>query len=203
MKPRIRNIFSITMLSLLAACTSLSDKAGTQASAVDKEELVLAYQDRSMLLYLRPGFESSNVNHLELGRVAVQTSLSLGAEQKIEQEHLGTELESQLNKLLATRNTASRLSMDVRLYDIAPVSPAINVLTTLLFLAPLDTGALTVETLYRDDSGRIQARRLDRLSGSVFNLKAGFSAYGQHRLALNEWALRCSAQAACLKKPAE
>lgn len=60
-----------------------------------------------------------------------------------------------------------------------------------------------METLYRDDTGRMQARRLDRLSGSVFNLKAGFSDYGQHRLALNEWAQRCSAQAACLNKPAK
>ncbi len=203
MRTGIRSIFAISMLSLLAACTSLSDKAYTQASVDDKEELVLAYQDRSMFLYMRPGFAASQVNHLELGRVAVQTSLSLSAEQKTEQEHLGTELESQLNKLLTKRDSASRLIMDVRLYDIAPVSPAINVLTTLLFLAPLDTGALTVETLYRDDSGRIQARRLDRLSGSVFNLKASFSAYGQHRLALNEWAQRCSAQAACLNKPVE
>lgn len=203
METRIRIALAITMLSVLAACTGLSDKTGTQTSVVDKEELALAYQDRSMLLYLRPGFESSKVSHLELGHVAVQTASSLGAEQQTEQEYLGVELESQLNKLLTIRDTASRLSMDVRLYDIAPVSPAINVLTTLLFLAPLDTGALTVETLYRDDSGRIQARRLDRLSGSVFNLKASFSVYGQHRLALNEWALRCSAQAACLKKPAE
>lgn len=202
METGIRHIFAITMLSLLAACAGLSDKA-TQASVVDKEELALVYQDRSTLLYLRPGFESSHVNHLELGRVTVQISLSLGAEQKAELEHLGTELESQLNKLLTTRDTASRLSMDVRLYDIEPVSPAINVLTTLLFLAPLDTGALTVETLYRDDTGRMQALRLDRLSGSVFNLKASFSAYGQHRLALNEWAQRCSAQAACLNKPAK
>ncbi len=87
--------------------------------------------------------------------------------------------------------------------DIEPVTPAFNVVSIVLAFVPLDTGAMTVDTTYRDAEGCVQARRIERLSGSIFNIKASFSEYGQHRIVLSEWAQHCAMQAACLSKSAE
>ena len=165
--------------------------------------LNLIYQDKLVRLYARPDFDPSRFEAFALDRVEVQTASSLDSKQKAEQEQLGTDLEAQITKLLTKRDSASRLSMYIRLHDIESVMPAINIATLAHVFLPLDTGAMTVETTYRDSAGYIQARRIERLNGSVFNIKASFSAYGQHKLILSEWAQRCPMSVACLSKPGE
>lgn len=197
MKNEIKIILAAGWLSLLSACSSLP----ASKSAADTG-LILIQQNRSVRLYARPDFDPKHFGEFALNRVEVQTTSSLDAEQQVEQERLGAELEAQITKLVKKREAASRLSMDIRIHDIEPVSPALNMLSLVLAFVPLDTGAMIVETIYRDDAGHIQARRIERLTGSVFNIKASFSAYGQHKLVLSEWALRCPMSAACLTKPA-
>lgn len=201
MKNEIKVILVAGWLSLLSACSSLP--ASVHSAAAADTGLILIQQDRLVRLYARPDFNPKHFGEFALKRVEVQTTSSLDAEQKAEQERLGAELEAQLTKLLTKRDAASRLSMDIRLHDIKPVSPALNMVTLVLAFVPLDTGAVTVETTYRDDAGLIQARRIERLTGSVFNIKASFSAYGQHKLVLSEWALRCPMSTTCLSRPDE
>lgn len=199
MKNKIKVVVVAGSISLLNACASLPESSRSESTA--DTELILIHQEKSVRLYARPDFDPIRFSEFTLNRVEVQTTLSLDAEQKAEQERLGTDLEAQITKLLTKHNVASRLSMDIRLNDIKPVFPALNVATLVLAFVPLDTGAMTVETTYRDDAGKVQARRIERLTGSIFNIKASFSAYGQHRLALSEWAQRCPMSISCLSKP--
>lgn len=200
MKNKIKVILVAGSICLLSACASLPERSRNEAAA--DTDLVLIHQDKSVRLYARPGFDPSHFSEFKLNRVVVQAAASLDAEQKTEQERLGIDLEAQISKLLTKQHSASCLSMDVRLNDIEPVSPALNVATLVLAFVPLDTGAMTVETTYRDDTGEVQVRRIERLTGSIFNIKASFSEYGQHKLALTEWVQRCSMSFACLSKPA-
>ncbi|MDD5056429.1 MAG: DUF3313 family protein [Sideroxydans sp.] len=190
--------FAALCLSLLAACASLPQHVRNEVAT--DSGLVLIHQDKSLRLYERAGFDPARFGQFALERVEVQTDASLNAQQKNEQEKLGAELQAQLGKLITPHASTPRLRMDIRLQDIQPVSPALNMVSIVLAFVPLDTGAVTVETTYRDEAGTIQAHRIERLSGSVFNIKASFSEYGQHKLALSAWAQLCAMSAACLGK---
>ncbi len=196
MESKIKAILAVGFLSLLSACASLPDSAVAEADA--NTGLILIHQDKSVRLYARPDFDPLRFGEFVLDHVEVQAAPSLDAEQKAEQDRLGTDLAEQITRQHTNRDSASRLSMDIRLHDIKSVSPALNTVTIVLAFIPLDTGSLIVETTYRDDSGRIQVRRIEQLTGSVFNIKASFSAYGQHKLMLNEWAQHCPMSATCL-----
>lgn len=208
MKNGIKIFFAAACLSLLPACAGLPESMRRGAAA--DTGLILIHQDRSVRLYVRPDFDLLRFGEFALDRVEVQTASSLDAEQKADQERLGTDLATQISTLLTkqdstsltTRDSASRLSMHIRLHDIQPVTPALNMASLVLALVPLDTGAMIAETTYRDNAGRIQARRIEQLTGSIFNFKASFSAYGQHKIMLSEWAQHCPMSAACLSKPA-
>ncbi len=199
MKNKMKAMLVAASLSLLGACASLPPNARNEVAA--DSGLLLIHQDKSLRLYERAGFDPARFGQFALDRVEVQTDASLNAQQKIEEERLGAELQVQLGKLITAHASAPRLNMDIRLQDIQPVSPALNMLSIVLAFVPLDTGAMTVETTYRDAAGTIQARRIERLSGSVFNIKASFSEYGQHKLVLSAWAQHCALSAVCLNKP--
>lgn len=196
MEIRSKAVIAAGCLMMLSGCAGLPEAARSQADA--DAGLVLIHQDKSVRLYAGPRFDPARFSEFALDRVEVQTPPSLDAEQKAEQERLGTDLAVQLTGLLKARDSASRLHMDIRLYNIKSVSPVLNTLTIVLAFVPLDTGAMIVDTTYRDDTGGIQAHRIEQLTGSVFNIKASFSAYGQHKLMLSEWAQRCAMNAACL-----
>jgi len=196
MKNTMRVILVVGCMLLLSACAGLPEKVHGDAEA--SARLALIHQDKSVRLYARPDFDPLRVGAFALDRVEVQTTSSLDAEQKAEQELLGTDLATQISRQLTTQNSASPLHMDILLHDIKPTSPALNILTLVLVLAPLDTGAMIVETTYRDNAGQIQARRIEQLTGSIFNIRASLSAYGQHKLMLSEWAQRCPMMASCL-----
>ncbi len=196
-------IFALACLGALSGCAGLPQNAPGEAAA--GAGLVLVHQDSSVRLYAKPGFNPARFGGYALEHVEVQPS---APEHKAEQERLGAELAAQLAGLFAPGQfapgqVAPRLHLDIRLYDIKPVSPALNALTLVLAFAPLDTGAMIVDTIYRDDAGSIQAHRIEQLTGSIFNIKASFSAYGQHKIMLSEWAQRCGASAACLAEGKE
>lgn len=208
MKNMIKIFVAIGCLSLLTACAGLPESV--QKEAATDTGLILIHQDKSVCLYARPDFNPLRFGEFALDRVEVETASSLDAEQKADQERLGTDLATQITTLLTTRdstsltarNSASSLNMNIRLRDIRPVTPALNMTTLVLVLVPLDTGAIIAETTYRDNAGRIQARRIEQLTGSIFNFKASFSTYGQHKIMLSEWAQHCPMSAACLSTPA-
>jgi protein-disulfide isomerase-like protein with CxxC motif len=201
MEIRVKAIIVAGCLSLLTGCAGLPE--GTRSQADADAGLILIHRDKFVRLYARPGFNPTRFGAFALNHVEVQTPPSLAAEQKAEQEQLGTDLTVQLMGLFGTRESASRLHVDIRLRDIKSVSPVLNALTIVLAFVPLDTGAMIVDTTYRNDLGIIQAHRIEQLTGSVFNIKASFSAYGQHKLMLSEWAQRCAMSAACLAEGIE
>lgn len=202
MENMIKIFVATGCLSLLTACAGLPERAHSEAAA--DTGLTLIHQDKSVRLYARPDFDPMHFGGFALDRVEVQTASSLDAEQKADQERLGTDLATQITTLLTTRDTAtaSRLNMNIRLHDIQPVTPALNMASLVLIFMPHDTGSMIAETTYRDNTGRIQARRIEQLTGSIFNFKASFSAYGQHKIMLSEWVQHCPMSAACLSKPA-
>ena len=200
MENKIKIFLMTGCMSLLTACAGLPERVPSEAAA--DAGLILIHQDNSVRLYARPDFDPLRFSGFALDRVEVQTAASLDTEQKAEQELLGTDLTTQISTLITTRDSALRLNMDISLHDIHPVTPALNMATLVLALVPLDTGSMIVETTYRDNAGRIQARRIERLTGSIFNFRAIFSAYGQHKFVLSEWAQRCPMSATCLSKPA-
>lgn len=197
----IKAIFMAVCLSVLSGCAGLPESVRGEADA--DAGLFLIHQDKSVRFYARPGFNPARFGEFVLDHVEVQAPPSLDAEQKAEQERLGTDLAAQIPRQIKTRDSASRLHMDICLRDIKSVSPALNTLTIVLAFVPLDTGAMIVDTTYRDDAGSIQAHRIEQLTGSVFNIRASFSAYGQHKLMLSEWAQRCATGASCLVEATE
>jgi hypothetical protein len=198
MKNNLKKILVPILLVQLSACASV-----LPGEPAKDNELSLIRQDKTTRLYARPGFDPQRFGEYALDRVEVQVTASANALQKIEQEKLGAQLQTQLRQLIAPPASAARLNMEVRLHDIEPVTPALNMVSIVLAFVPLDTGAMTLETTYRDVDGVVQARRIERLSGSIFNIKASFSEYGQHKIVLSEWAQNCALSEACLSATAE
>lgn len=201
MDARIKAILVLICLSAFSGCAGLPQIDPTEA--VTNEGLILIHQDKSVRLYARPGFNPTRFGELVLDHVEVQALASLGAQQKAEQQQLGADLAAAFTRMPKRGDGALRLHLDIRLYDIKPVSPALNALTLVVAFVPLDTGSVIVDTTYRDETGSIQAHRIEQLTGSVFNIKASFSAYGQHKIMLNEWARRCTAVPVCLEEGME
>ena len=201
MKNKFNNILAVMLLGQLVACASLPPNVPDEQVA--DGDLILIHQDNTVRLYARPGFDPLHFGEYALDRVEVQVAAAVNAQQKTEQEQLGAELQAQLKQLITVHDSATRLNINIRLHDIKPVTPAFNMVSIVLAFVPLDTGAMTVDTTYRDAAGRIQVRRIERLSGSIFNIKASFSEYGQHKIVLSEWAQHCAIMVACLSKSAE
>ncbi|MFZ1871533.1 MAG: hypothetical protein WAU54_01880, partial [Chania sp.] len=88
----------------------------------------------------------------------------------------------------------------IELYDNQPVSPALNVLSAVVLLVQLDSGALTLKTTFRDNAGQIQAIRVERLSGSVLNIAESLSRYGRLTDALTDWTTQWERWPACMSE---
>lgn len=189
---------SAILLALgLSACASLPPPdTGAAGSA---GTLSLVTQSRTLHLASRPGFSPARYDGLAVGRIDIRRPAQLDDQDQAGYETLRAALAEQLAKTSAAPGTSgtpaapakNALRMDVALYDVQPVSPALNVLSAAALFLPLDTGAVTLEATFTDADGTVQARRTERLSGDVTSILSGFSRYERLKEALIDWAARC------------
>ena len=175
---------AISVLAL-AGCVSLPD---VPASGNHTDVLPWRHQSRALQVAARSDFDPQQYDGLVLG--AVQIRHADTAEIHTEDETLRRTLEQRL-AVLPTGSIEKGLRMDIVLYDIRPVKPALNALSAVALFVPLDSGALTLEATFHDNEGNLLARRTERLSGSVVDIANGFSRYGRLNEALNRWAAQC------------
>lgn len=183
---------------LLTGCASLPDTP-SNTTANTAESMPLIHQSRTLRVSTLPGFDIQQYDGLRLGTIQMRSpdKTSINTEDQAAHEKLRTALTQRLAPLLA--GTAEKgLRMDIELYNVRPVAPALNVLSAVALLLPLDSGALTIEASYYDADGILQARRVERLSGSVTDIANGFSRFGRLEQALDDWAAQCDQWQTCV-----
>jgi hypothetical protein len=187
----------LLFILMLAGCVSLPESSYRNIPETDPLKIML--QDRAFILAVHPDFDVSQYDGLVLGEVTVRHATDDNKKQVIEHDALDKTLTRHLTpRLKGSQN--SGLRMDIELYDIQPVSPALNVLSAVVLLVPLDSGALTMKTTFRDNAGQIQAIRVERLSGSVLNIAESLSRYGRLTDALTDWTTQWERWPACMSE---
>jgi len=105
-------------------------------------------------------------------------------------EDLRTALADRLRRGLKNADQAS-MTMNIRLLEARPVSPALNALSAVVLFVPLDTGSIVVEAELLSREGERIAIWRERVSGDYLDIGSGFSRWGRVRNALEKWAQRC------------
>ncbi|MFC0227004.1 hypothetical protein [Serratia aquatilis] len=188
----------VLLLSLmLAGCAKLPDSS--YRNVPEHNSLKIMQQDRAFVLAVHPNFNVSQYDGLILGEVTMRKSIDGNKKEVVEHDDLDKTLIQHLTPRLKGSNS-NGLRMDVEIYDIQPVSPTLNVLSAVVLLVPLDSGELTMKTTFRDNTGQVQAVRIERLSGSVMNISEGFSRYGRLTDALAEWTTHWDRWPACMSE---
>ncbi len=175
-------------------CSTLSP--GTQPGA-GFPTLQLARHDRSAELWLKPGFDAAGYAPPVLDGLAITGEAQAGADQQAAYARLRRILEEPFASS-APADAANGLHMDILLEDLDPASPGLNALSAVLLFVPLDGGAVTLRTTYRDMQGQVVALRRDRVSGRRLRIKGALSAYGRLEPALADWANKCAQWPACV-----
>lgn len=183
---------------LLTGCVSLPD-APLNTAANTAESMPLIHQSRTLRMSTRPGFDIQQYDGLRLGTIQMRVpdTTRVEIDEQAAHEKLRTTLTQRLTPLL-TGTVEKGLRMDIELYNVRPVALALNVLSAVALLLPLDSGALTLEASYYDADGTLQAKRVERLSGNVTDIANGFSRFGRLEQALDDWATQCSQWQTCV-----
>jgi len=172
----------------LSACASLPPPAAKPAAGTGALQIVT--QSRTLRLASRPDFSPARYDGVALGRIDIRRPAELDSDDQAGYEALRATLAEQLAKTQAAQ-AKNALRMDIALYDVEPVSPALNVISAVALFLPLDTGAVTLEATFTDADGVVQAHRTERLTGDVTSILSGFSRYERLQEALADWAARC------------
>lgn len=192
---------SISLMKALCAAISAAALAGCASlpsPSVDSvDALQPLHQSRTLRIAAHPGFDLLQHDGLVVGTVSLRDAQITDAEEQQAREAMREQFAQRLAPILSG-SAEKGLRMDVALYDIRPVSPALNVLSAAALFLPLDSGALTLEATFRDADGNVLVRRTERLSGSVVNISESFSRYGRLTDALNDWAAQCVQWRVCV-----
>ena len=124
---------------ILQACTGLPTQ--TQSSGSDSWRILR--QDAALDVRVRRGVPAETLKSPRLGKVILRTNVSDTDHDAL--DTLRSDLEATLNQGLV-RASANQAKMNVRILDAKPVSPAANVISTLLLFVPLDQGSVLIET---------------------------------------------------------
>ncbi|AHG22819.1 hypothetical protein Z042_14465 [Chania multitudinisentens RB-25] len=178
-------ISSLLFILMLTGCAKLPESS--YHSVKEQENLRVIQQDRALIMAVHPDFDVGQYDGLILGDVTVRSSTANDKREMSESAVLNQALAQHLAlQLKGSQNKGLR--MEIELYDIQPVDPTLNVLSAIVLLVPLDSGALTMKTTFRDNAGQVQVVRIERISGSVLNISESFSRYGRLNDALSDWA---------------
>lgn len=190
----VKTLCLMVSFAVLTGCASLPDSNTDSADALQP-----LHQSRTLRIAAQPGFDLQQHDGLLAGSVTLRETQLADAEEQQTRETMREQFAQRLTPMLSG-SAEKGLRMDVELYDIRPVSPALNVLSAAALFLPLDSGALTLEATFRDADGNVLVRRTERLSGSVVNISESFSRYGRLTDALNDWAAQCAQWRVCVVK---
>lgn len=177
----------------LGACAGLPPAPAEPADA----PLHMARNEANLRLRVAPAWRPDPASAPRLGSVVVDPAPGIDDEERAAQDGLRALVSGAF-----AGNAESPLRLDVRITDVKPVSPTLNVMSTLLVFVPLDTGSLRVSATVRDPQGLVVAELDEQLSGSLFDLTKAFGRYDQLRAALGEWSTRCAQWPDCFQLPA-
>ncbi len=181
---------------LLISCTSVSDLS-THYETEKSTELPRFSQNRRVKLSTRHDFDPLHYDGLVLGHIEIRETHGNMHQDSSEHEILKTLLKNRLQPML-TGTITQGLRMEIILYNIKPVTPALNVLSTAALLLPLDRGSLTMQIKFYDSKGKIQAIRTENITGNPMNITGAFSRYSRLMTALDLWIAECGVWPTCL-----
>jgi len=193
--------FLCAAVFVMSACTSLP--SATQESAQAGWRVVR--QEPNIDVRVRADLPSSSLKQVKLGEVTVMKNAGSAdnagtAETSSDSdalEDLRSALADQLRRGLKNADQAS-VTLNIRLLEAKPVSPALNALSAVVLFVPLDTGSILVEAELLSREGERIAIWRERVSGDYLDIGGGFSRWGRVRNALEKWAQRCLEEPAWL-----
>lgn len=189
----------IAALLVMSACSSLPSAPHESARGGWR----VVRQDSVMDVRVRADLSSQSLESVRLGEVAVVKNTGRAdhaADNPADSEaleDLRTALADRLHQGLKNADQA-KLTMNIRLLEARPVSPALNALSAVVLFVPLDTGSIVVEAELLSREGEKVALWRERVSGDYLDIGSGFSRWGRVRNALEKWAQRCLEEPAWL-----
>ncbi|MCI4646530.1 MAG: DUF3313 domain-containing protein [Hyphomonadaceae bacterium] len=162
----------------------------------DYDQLKPDPEDQSLLWWESEGFDWTNykavfAEPLSFNLPADSTS---GAIMEADLQNLSNFFQETLVEQLGTANRlasapeAGVLRASIMVTDINVASPALNALSTVLLLVPLDRGGASIEMAFYDGAtGELVAMGIDRKTSQPIDFAGGFQRYGYARQALREW----------------
>lgn len=179
---RIRGPFVALVMLACAACAGLPP----DAEEVGDGSLRLVRNEEGLRLRVAAGWEADAFPAPELRDIVIEAEPALTDEAATRQAALALPLRE------AFAVAPGPLQVALHLRGIKPVSPGLNVLTTVLVLWPLDTGSLWITATVRDASGRVLAVRDERIRGRLRDVGKAFDPYAHLHAALRAWGARCA-----------
>lgn len=185
--------------ALAAGCSSLPDPASMPTSpGLDR-----VYHSASVAVNQRPGFDPAHFDGARIDSIHVDPPAAAREEELAAYTALAKAFEeavaaSPAGHAPATPSTA-RVELVVK--DVRLVDPALNVVSAVALLVPLDTGAMTVEASFRDARGVVVAQRIERVNGSPLDIANALSRSGRLEKAARAWVTSCAAWPTCALPP--
>ncbi len=175
--------FAVTTLS---ACSTIP--LPSQPSAIDRETPLLLSTDGEAKQFRVAG-------DLKMVNVVVETPRWLGAEavaDKDEIKEVTTRFQLELQRLIRASPRADGQSITIKatITEGKTVSPALNVVSTLILFLPVDRGGAVVEMQAVDQAGKVVAAMMYRYSGEIMEFGANFSKTAQIQVATKRAAER-------------
>jgi Protein of unknown function (DUF3313) len=175
--------FAITVLS---ACSTIP--LPSEPSSIDGQTpLVLSTDGDAKQFRVR--------GDLKIANVVIETPRWLGAESladKAEIKEVTTRFQLDLQRLIqaAPRADGQAITVKATITEGKTVSPALNVVSTILLFMPVDRGGAVVELQAMDASGKVIAAMMYRYSGEIMEFGANFSKTAQIQVATQRAAER-------------
>lgn len=173
---------------LCAGCAGLPPVSAELADG----PLRLVRDEAKLRLRVAPDWQADGLSAPRLSEVVVDVAPDLLPEASASQVALIDPVREAF-----ARTAAGPLQLTIRIGEIKPVSPALNVLSTALLLWPLDTGSLRITATVRDADGRVVAVRDERIHGHLRDLGKAFDPYAHLHAALLAWSARCAQWPQC------
>jgi Protein of unknown function (DUF3313) len=179
----LATVFAITTLS---ACSTIP--LPSQPSAIDREIPLELSSDGEAKQFRASG-------DLKIGNVIVETPRWLGAESvadKDEIKEVTTRFQLELQRLIKANARVDGQSITIKatITEGKTVSPALNVMSTLILFLPVDRGGAVVEMQALDQTGKVVAAMMYRYSGEIMEFGANFSKTAQIQVATQRAAER-------------
>lgn len=199
MNTRLRTAALAACAAFATACATLPETASLPITP-DLDE---TYHSSTVVLRQRSGFDPADFDAARIDRIHIAVPDTASDAERAAYAALRKAFADAVSGDSAqpARPTVRTARIELVVKDVRFVDPALNVLSAIALLVPLDKGAMTVEASFQDSQGTVVAQRFERVGGSALDIANALSRSGRLEQAARDWVATCSAWPACAVPP--